>query len=141
MELERAVDERIAAMTTAAEGKPAVIGPHRAEISHLSRLDASVSTPMLRLCTALAARARVELLSENRHAATDELSALLDTMGGWESELLDAPDPTMTVLCAAALQDLAERLPDPGAELSARVDAVLELLHGVMEDGRVVASA
>lgn len=105
------------------------------------RIDAETSVAMLRRCTALAARARVELLTESRRTAADELSGLLGTMGEWSPESLEAPDPTMTVLCAAALQDLAARLPDPGGVLSMRVEAALVLLHGVMAEGRIAAPA
>lgn len=141
MELERAVDGRIIAMTAAAEGTPALIGHHLPEAPPPTRLDTSVTTPVLRLCTALAARARVELLSQNRHAAADELSELLVAMSRWEPELLEPPDSTMTVLCAAALQDLAERLQDPGTELASRVEVVLALLHATLEKGPIGALA
>ncbi|NMA78166.1 MAG: hypothetical protein GX960_13065 [Actinomycetales bacterium] len=140
MELERAVDERITAAAAAGEELPAVIGPPHPVIA-ARRIDRGASTSMLRSCTALAARARVELLDDGRHSVADELSAHLDTMARWESGLLDAPDPTMTVLCAAALQDLCERLPDNGSELSCRARTVLALLHDLLEAGRVGASA
>lgn len=141
MELERSAGERIdavaedAARPSNGNRRGAVPGPE------LGRIDAEASVAVLRRCTALAARARVELLTASRRTASDDLSVLLSSMGEWSPELLDAPDPTMTVLCAAALQDLAARLPDPDGLLAARVEAVLVLLHDVMAGGRVAAPA
>lgn len=99
------------------------------------------ATAMLRRCTALATRARVELLTPHHRPATAELTALLAEMAHWDETGAHDPDPTMTVLAAAALQDLAERLGDPGAEgLAAGVHEVLDVLHGMMT-GRVDAPA
>ncbi|GAA4527142.1 hypothetical protein GCM10023160_22920 [Brachybacterium paraconglomeratum] len=141
MELEREAGEWIEG---AAQIAPGLSNGDRREVLAeplRDRIDAESSVAMLRLCTALAARARVELLTPRRRAATEELSALLGAMGEWPPELLDAPDPTMTVLCAAALQDLAARLPDSGGVLSVRVEAALALLHGLMAEGRIAAPA
>ncbi|AXK45153.1 hypothetical protein DXU92_12425 [Brachybacterium saurashtrense] len=99
------------------------------------------ATAMLRRCTALATRARVELLSPHHRPATAELTALLAEMEGWGEAGADDPDPTMIVLAAAALQDLAERLGEPGAEgLAVGVHEVLDVLHGMMA-GRIDATA
>ncbi|MDN5822403.1 MAG: hypothetical protein L0H74_11970 [Brachybacterium sp.] len=107
-------------------------------------LDSETTTMMLRRCTALAARARVDLLSPSRCGAADELIDLLAQMESWEPTALEAPDPTMTVLAAAALQDLVERLrlaePRQGsssATLITSSDAVLVVLRGIMVGGPV----
>ncbi|WP_299305321.1 hypothetical protein [uncultured Brachybacterium sp.] len=141
MELERGAGERIDLMAQVVAGSSKGVRRAAAPEAESGHIDAESSVAVLRRCTALAARARVELLTESRRTATEELSALLGTMGEWSSARLEAPDPTMTVLCAAALQDLAARLPDPDGVLAARVEAVLALLHGVMAEGRVVAPA
>lgn len=102
------------------------------------RIDPETSTALLRRCTALATRARADLLTPGRHDAADELAALLAVMETWTPEALADPDPTMTVLAAAALQDLAARLPEPAAaRLGDPVDAVIALLREVMVGGRV----
>ena len=141
MELERAMDEQISAVTTTAGDAPSLIGRPDPEAPPFPRIPAADSTPVLRQCTALAARARVELLSVHSHAAAEELSQLLAAMGRWDADMLETPDPTMTVLCAAALQDLAERLGPSAGELGARVETALELLHSVMGKGRIGAPA
>lgn len=143
LELERGVGERIDAVAQVAPRRPSPGDGHRttAPEPDRARIDADASVAVLRRCTALAARARVELLTESRRTASDDLCVLLGSMGEWSPELLDQPDPTMTVLCAAALQDLAARLPDPDGLLAARVEAVLVLLHSVMAAGRVTAPA
>lgn len=93
---------------------------------------AEESTDALRRCTALAARARVELLGTGRRAA-EELEQLLAEMLRWDDAALLDPDPTMLVLAIASLRDLAERLDDPGSdELRARIAAVVARLHAVM---------
>ncbi|ATG54816.1 hypothetical protein CFK41_08585 [Brachybacterium ginsengisoli] len=101
-------------------------------------------TLALRRCTALAARARVDLLSPSRPGAASELAALLAGMQEWEVDAVTVPDPIMTVLAAAALQDLAERLraadqtlPAGSAALATSADAVLEVLRALMAEGRV----
>lgn len=141
MELERAMDEGIGAMTTTAVGTPPMLDHPGAEKAPAARIPASDSTPVLRQCTALAARARVELLSAHSRTAADELSRLLAAMCRWDAEMLESPDPTMTVLCAAALQDLSERLGASAGELSRRVECALGLLHSVMGKGRIGAPA
>lgn len=143
MELERGAREQIDAVTQVVAHQPMAIPARRAappSPGH-DRIDGETSVAVLRRCTALAARARVELLTATRRTASDELFELLGTMGEWSPEQMDAPDPTMTVLCAAALQDLAARLPDPRGPLSERVTTVLTLLHAVMAEGRIAALA
>ncbi|ATG51948.1 hypothetical protein CFK38_10780 [Brachybacterium vulturis] len=106
--------------------------------------DSETATMLLRRCTALAARARVDLLTPSRCEAADELLDLLAQMESWDPAALGTPDPTMTVLAAAALQDLAERLhlaqqrqePTPSA-LTTSTDAVLDVLQGIMVRHRV----
>ncbi|ASK64605.1 hypothetical protein CFK39_00675 [Brachybacterium avium] len=105
-------------------------------------LDSETSTMMLRRCTALAARARVDLLSPSRCGAADELVDLLARMESWDPAALEAPDPTMTVLAAAALQDLTERLrvaelqqESHWSMLITSTDAVLAVLRGIMAGG------
>jgi hypothetical protein len=103
---------------------------------HSVRIDPETSTAHLRRCTALAARARVELLTPRRRTAAEELSEVLSVMEAWTPASLVDPDPTMTVLAAAALQDLAERLPET-AELALRIPSVLDLLREVMAHRRI----
>ena len=101
-----------------------------------------ISTPVLRRCTALATRARVDLLSPSRHTAAEDLEHLLASMELWDPTALENPDPTMTVLAAASLQDLAGRLPAPARPtLGARIEAALVLLHTIMEGARQSAMA
>ena len=105
-------------------------------------IPAELSTAALRRCTALAARARADLLTRGRQEAAAQLAALLEEMGSWEASHLVDPDPTMVVLAAAALQDLADRLPVPApAGLEVRIELVLAVLHAVMDRGRVAAPA
>lgn len=113
--------------------------PHAAPVTPI---DPDRSTAALRRCTALATRARADLLTSGRHDASAQLADLLEEMAGWDPAALVDPDPTMTVLAAAALQDLADRLAAPApAGLDARIDGVLDVLHAVMEQGRVAAPA
>lgn len=105
-------------------------------------IPADLSTAALRRCTALATRARADLLTRGRQDAAAQLAALLEEMGSWEASHLVDPDPTMVVLAAAALQDLADRLPVPApAGLEERIELVLAVLHAVMDRGRVGATA
>lgn len=107
-----------------------------------STIGPEMSTPVLRRCTALATRARVDLLSASRHTAADELERLLASMESWDAAGLQDPDPTMTVLAAAALQDLAGRLPAPArSTLGARIATALMLLHTLMDGARQSAMA
>lgn len=92
-------------------------------------LPAEASTDALRRCTALATRARVELLGTGRRAV-EELGELLAEMARWEDVALLDPDPTMLVLTVASLQDLAERLDGTdGGELGDRIAAVVTRLR------------
>ncbi|OFT54304.1 hypothetical protein HMPREF3159_10370 [Brachybacterium sp. HMSC06H03] len=105
-------------------------------------IPADLSTAALRRCTALATRARADLLTPGRQDAAAQLAALLEEMGSWKASHPLDPDPTMVVLAAAALQDLADRLPVPApAGLEVRIELVLAVLHAVMERGRVAAPA
>ncbi|MEO2099154.1 hypothetical protein ACIGH6_08960 [Brachybacterium paraconglomeratum] len=105
-------------------------------------IPADLSTAALRRCTALATRARADLLTPGRQDSAAQLAALLEEMGSWKASRLIDPDPTMVVLAAAALQDLADRLPVPApAGLEVRIELVLAVLHAVMERGRVAAPA
>lgn len=141
MELERGAEASSATtvetVTTTGTGAPRLLAAPGIE-----RIDPETSTSVLRRCTALATRARVEMLSPSRRAAVDELNVLLAEMRAWTPEALEEPDPTMTVLCAAALQDLAERLDDSAPVLLAtRVGMVLDLLREVMGPARIDALA
>ena len=101
-----------------------------------------ISTPLLRQCTALATRARVDLLSGSRHEAAEQLEGVLETLALWDAGSLRDPDPTMVVLAAAALQDLAERLvPSSTNALSERIEAALRLLHTLMDPAHIDAMA
>ena len=122
----------------------AVDGEEHTESGGPCGLDSETATLLLRRCTALAARARVDLLSPGRCGAAEELGDVLTRMRSWEPSARDLPDPTMTVLAAAALQDLAERLrradqqgePSP-SWLATSIDAALSVLQGIMAGGRV----
>ena len=98
-------------------------------------LTPDVTTPLLRRCTALATMARVELLSEHSHRAADELSEVLEEIVSWSGSRLDDPDPTMLALCAAALLDLADRIPGAATALAARVADALGVLTGQIPTG------
>lgn len=107
-------------------------------------VDSETVTAMLRRCTALATRARVDLLTPRRDGAAEELLDLLDRMRSWEDGVLAAPDPIMLVLAAAALQDLLERLSvgeraGGGAidGLAVSTRTVLSLLHEMMGRARI----
>lgn len=123
----------------AGAAQQAISFPHA---SSATPIPPDLSTSALRRCTALATRARADLLTRGRQDAAAQLSELLEEMGRWEPAALVDPDPTMSVLAAAALQDLADRLPVPApAALDTRIDAALAVLHAVMDRGRVVAPA
>ncbi|WP_193104563.1 hypothetical protein [Brachybacterium sp. FME24] len=132
---QRASDSTIMAPRIAPDGDP-VDPPHDAVIGP------GISTPLLRLCTALATRARVDLLTAGRHAASDELEQVLGTLGSWEGARVIDPDQTMVVLAAASLQDLAERLPSSSrSTLGVQVESALRLLHTLMQRTRIDAMA
>lgn len=140
MELERGVGDEIAPIASPAlEGVELLL----AAGSPIEHIAPETSTLMLRRCTALAARARVDLLSPHaRSVAAVELVVLLDSMESWTAATLVDPDPTMTLLAAAALQDLRERLQDPeSALLATRIHGVLEVLHSLMEEARISTPA
>lgn len=91
------------------------------------------STPLLRRCTALATRARVDLLVTSRPADCAELSEVLAELAAWEGGQLIDPDPTMLALAAAALQDLAERLDEPHLlSMGDTISAALGVLRGAL---------
>ena len=126
--------------TEGAEGARQVI-PSPDAVTATS-IPADLSTAALRRCTALATRARADLLTRGRQDAAAQLAALLEEIGSWGASHLVDPDPTMVVLAAAALQDLADRLPVPApAGLGVRIELALALLHAVMDQGRVAAPA
>lgn len=91
---------------------------------------ASRSTPLLRRCTALATRARVDLLITSRPADCVELIEVLAELSDWEDAQLVDPDPTMLALAAAALQDLRERLDETRLiALGPSITDALRVLH------------
>ncbi|GAA1487713.1 hypothetical protein [Brachybacterium sacelli] len=105
-------------------------------------IDPADSTALLRRCTALATRARVDLLTAGRHSASEELDEVLIVLESWEETRVADPDPTMVVLAAAALQDLLERLPESSrSTLGARAEAALRVLHTLMRSARIDAMA
>lgn len=111
-----------------------------AESGELRPLGAVVTTPVLRRCTALATRARVEMLSGGRHPAAKDLLGVLEEIRGWGERELLTPDPTMLALSAASLQDLAERLPDSeDPALASAVGSVLGRLHRELEGASLAA--
>lgn len=143
MELERGVGDEIAPIASPALEEVAGFELLLSAGPSTEQIAPETSTFMLRRCTALAARARVDLLSPHaRSAAAAELVVLLDSMESWTAAVLVDPDPTMTVLAAAALQDLRERLQDPeSAVLATRIHGVLEVLHSLMEEARISTPA
>lgn len=109
-------------------------GPDLAE--QLLAIPTSRSTALLRRCTALATRARVDLLVTSRRVDCDELAGVLTELGSWEGAHLDDPDPTMLALAAAALQDLGERLEGPQAmALGTEITRALAVLHTAIPRG------
>jgi len=103
---------------------------------------ATVSTPLLRRCTALAAQARVELLTESHRSATTELDGVLREIETWAPEQVQAPDTTMVALAAAALQDLRERMAQaPTSTLEGRISRALDVLHALMASAPLRALA
>lgn len=100
------------------------------------------STPVLRQCTALATQARVELLSQSQHAATDRLRVVLAEICAWTPRQVTDPDPTMLALAAAALADLEQRIDITEAEdLAAQVSRARNLLHGLLSHLQVGSPA
>ena len=96
-------------------------------------LTPDVTTPLLRRCTALATMARL--------GAADELTEVLDEIVGWSGRSLTDPDRTMLALCAAALLDLADRIPATAAALAARVEEALGVLGAGMTAGPLAVRA
>ncbi|MGY5764581.1 hypothetical protein ACXET9_05190 [Brachybacterium sp. DNPG3] len=141
MDLDRASGSRSVDIVGRRPDRP-IIPSSEGPQQPLAPLLPEVTTPLLRRCTALAAKARVELLSQRLHAAADELGEVLDQISRWTPSLLVSPDPTMLALCTASLQDLVERMPesDPSV-LTERIDRVLDLLHGVLDRESAHASA
>lgn len=102
----------------------------------------TISTPLLRRCTALAAQARVELLTESRRSATSELDGVLREIESWDPEQVRAPDATMVALAAAALQDLRERMAQsPTPVLEGHIARALGVLHALMASAPLRALA
>ena len=120
-----------------------VIGPAGAPApTEPAAITATISTPLLRRCTALAAQARVELLTESRRSATEELEEVLAIIENWAPGEVVSPDPTMVTLAAAALQDLLERLSQVSmSTLEGRISRALEVLHELMATSHVRAMA
>lgn len=122
--------------SSTARGERAILSPQGSRHSASPEDAPQDTTDVLRQCTALAARARTDLLGQRHHAAAQELEQLLGQVLSWEAEARADLDPTMTALAAAALQDLAEQLPhaavEGAARLCAAIGAALELLHDAM---------
>lgn len=76
-----------------------------------------------------------------RHPAGEQLAGVLAELAAWKVDQVSDPDPTMTALAAAALQDLAERLPAEQAELTVHVDRALPVLRALLERTHPAASA
>lgn len=102
----------------------------------------SRSTPLLRQCTALATRARVELLGSALGPAGRDLIGVLAEIAGWSPEEVVDIDPTMSALAAASLQDLRARV-DGEVELllGASIDATTAVLCEVMPSRHLTHSA
>lgn len=100
----------------------------------LGAVPASHSTPLLRRCTSLATRARVDLMMTSRRADIAKLAEVLGDVAAWETAVLVDPDRTMVALAAASLQDLQERLDEAGQiALGSAIDRALAVLHAALE--------
>src|SRR5699024_4011751 len=107
-----------------------------------SPVPATGSSPLLRRCTALAAQARVELLTESHRSATPQRDGGLRAFETWSPEQVQAPDTTMVALAAAALQDLRERMAQaPTSTLEGRICRALDVLHALMASAPLRALA
>ena len=133
MNLDRVQTSEASRLSSYPAGSPVLSTGSAVPESGPTPVTAVVSTPLLRRCTALAAQARVELLTESRRSATTELDGVLREIESWVPEQVRAPDATMVALAAAALQDLRERMsPAPTSTLEGRIARALEVLHALM---------
>lgn len=133
MNLDRVQTSEASRLSSYLAGSPVISTGHAASEPDPVPVPATVSTPLLRRCTALAAQARVELLTESRRSAIAELDGVLREIESWVPEQVQAPDATMVALAAAALQDLRERMaPAPASTLEERIARALEVLHALM---------
>lgn len=142
MNLERVHTSDVSGIPSHLAGSRVISSASASAPSEPAMIAAVTSTPLLRRCTALAAQARVELLTESRRSATEELEGVLATIESWAPTEVVSPDPTMVTLAAAALQDLLERLSQvPMSTLEGRITRVLEVLHALMTASHIRAMA
>ena len=110
----------------------------RPESGQVPSIPPEESTALLRRCTALATKARADLLNRSRPGDPREFQEVLSTLAGWPVDSLRNPDPTMVVLASASLHDLADRLPvETHGALGAQVDSALSLLEQLMRPADV----
>lgn len=142
MNLERVHTSDVSGISSHLTGSRVIAAASASPPTEPVAIAATISTPLLRRCTALAAQARVELLTESRRSATEELEGVLTIIENWAPGEVVSPDPTMVTLAAAALQDLLERLSQVSrSTLEGRITRVLDVLHALMEASRVRAMA
>ena len=142
MNLDRVHTSEASRLSSYPAGSPVISSGSTAPEPGPAPVTAAASTPLLRRCTALAAQARVELLTESRRSATAELDGVLREIESWVPEQVRAPDATMVALAAAALQDLRERMsPAPTSTLEGRIARALEVLHALMASAPLRALA
>lgn len=142
MSLDREQTSDASRISSYPAGSPVISPSSTPSEQHSAPITAAVSTPLLRRCTALAAQARVELLTESRRSASAELEGVLAEIENWAPEHVRAPDSTMVALAAAALQDLQERMSQAAAStLDERLTPALAVLHSLMEPSPLRAMA
>jgi len=142
MNLDRVQTSESSRLSSYLTGSPVISTGSPAPEPGPETVTTTVSTPLLRRCTALAAQARVELLTESRRSAATELDGVLREIESWAPEQVHSPDATMVALAAAALQDLRERMAQaPTSTLEGRITRTLEVLHALMASAPLRALA
>lgn len=80
------------------------------DVRETDRISRAQSTELLRRCTGLSARARVESMGERHAASGAELLTVLEQIIGWDDAVLEDTDVTMLALAGASLDDLRRRV-------------------------------
>src|SRR5690625_7644995 len=86
MTLDRVHTSESSRLSSYPAGSPVISTGSTAPEPGPAPVTAAASTPLLRRCTALAAQARVELLTESRRSATAELDGVLREIETWAPE-------------------------------------------------------
>lgn len=87
------------------------------------------STAILRRCTAVAARARMDVLIAHRPDWLAELDAVLDEVDAWRGRRIEPVDPPMLAIAVAALEDLCRTVTEEADSATvARIATALEIL-------------